>query len=615
MSINNPYVPGDPYSYDLKWIVEKLKEAIALYTPISQEVNDLYEFVHNYFQGDVFEAQLDAALRVLASDGTLSDLIQPLFDEYKIDIDAEVANMILRIDNQDDEITTLIARMDTFASLPPGSTAGNAELLDIRVGYEGTTWPTAGDAVRGQVKDVEMKIDQIAADFNDLNIYLYKQDYYMNAGTETALVGYNIYKIPIENGDVLTLSYDYSNPFWSGLSTAYIACYEDTDNTFTNALPNSGQANYYQNLLDSQSTFLGYSTSAYLYLNIKADKITTVTMKKNKTSPALVNDVKAVDVFDANYTGETLVNQAYLNANNLFSRLNAPYFVMKFPVKTGDRLVFKNTITGLSFRGSIRESDGSWTSIANTDVTYDVLSDGVCFLFGNSSADYAITYIKADSIYVLASHVIGQINTDYDSLNGVAFGTSLTYRALTTGGYLQYLPSLSGASFDNQGIGSATMMSGILSAVRAYTDYGTKQLALLEGCVNDWYTDLPLGNWDDTGETSVCGCVRAAINYMLSQNANMTVFLILDPYGRSYSGIDCSSTAVNGNGLTQYEYYEEIAKVGESLGIPVIKEYAISGISENTPQYFLDNIHPNALGAEQSARVIWSQMRQYMPNI
>jgi hypothetical protein len=66
--------------------------------------------------------------------------------------------------------------------------------------------------------------------------------------------------------------------------------------------------------------------------------------------------------------------------------------------------------------------------------------------------------------------------------------------------------------------------------------------------------------------------------------------------------------------VTQKEYYDEIAKVGESLGIPVIKQYAISQISENTPQYIADNIHPTQLGAKQSAYAIWSQMRQYFPN-
>lgn len=207
-----------------------------------------------------------------------------------------------------------------------------------------------------------------------------------------------------------------------------------------------------------------------------------------------------------------------------------------------------------------------------------------------------------------------KIDSNFAGLNGVAFGTSLTYRAETTGGFLQYLPSLSGITFDNQGIGSSYIYGNMLAAIKAYDDYSDKDICLLEGFVNDWYGNKTLGTWKDTTETSACGCVRSALNYMLSQNANMTVFLILDPYGRNYGGVDCSSTAVNGSSITQIEYYEEIAKVAESMGIPVIKEYAGSQISENTPQYFLDNIHPNALGAKQSAYFIWSRMKTYFAN-
>lgn len=62
----------------------------------------------------------------------------------------------------------LSARMDTFSSLPSGSTAGNAELLDIRVGADGTTYPSAGDAVRGQVTDLKDDLSYYASNFDEL---------------------------------------------------------------------------------------------------------------------------------------------------------------------------------------------------------------------------------------------------------------------------------------------------------------------------------------------------------------------------------------------------------------------------------------------------------------
>ena len=56
----------------------------------------------------------------------------------------------------------LSARMDTFTQLPSGSTSGDAELIDIRVGADGVTYPTAGDAVRGQVTDLKSDLNEIS---------------------------------------------------------------------------------------------------------------------------------------------------------------------------------------------------------------------------------------------------------------------------------------------------------------------------------------------------------------------------------------------------------------------------------------------------------------------
>lgn len=41
MAINNPYVPGDPYSYDLKWLVRKIKETDVLLSTLDQKIIDM----------------------------------------------------------------------------------------------------------------------------------------------------------------------------------------------------------------------------------------------------------------------------------------------------------------------------------------------------------------------------------------------------------------------------------------------------------------------------------------------------------------------------------------------------------------------------------------------
>ena len=213
------------------------------------------------------------------------------------------------------------------------------------------------------------------------------------------------------------------------------------------------------------------------------------------------------------------------------------------------------------------------------------------------------------------------VENEYYGLYGVAFGTSLTYRSQSTGGYLQFLPTFSGITFDNQGVGSSMIYyssgdQNMLEKIKAYDSYSGKKVVVVEGFVNDWYNNRHLGDYTDTEENSVCGCVRSALNYIRSQSAIATIYLILDHYGRNYNGVNMGSLAKNTENKTQYEFYEEIAKVAESMGVRVIKLYAVSEIIEYTQQYYLDYIHLNdGLGAKQEAQVIWNAMRQYSPNV
>ena len=78
------------------------------------------------------------------------------------------------------DVNVLDARMDTFASLTDGSTTGDAELIDIRVGADGTTYSTAGDAVRGQTNSLKSDLDErtteISIHVNDIERQLEQAD-------------------------------------------------------------------------------------------------------------------------------------------------------------------------------------------------------------------------------------------------------------------------------------------------------------------------------------------------------------------------------------------------------------------------------------------------------
>ena len=124
-------------------------------------------------RGDIGESETIPTNSIVAYDG--NDIPEGYEEATTPEIFNDIVEgwdgLVETVANNSEEIEVQTARIDNIVALPEGSTTGDAELMDIRVGENGETYSTAGDAVRGQFGDIKNALMQGCA-YDLISLYL-----------------------------------------------------------------------------------------------------------------------------------------------------------------------------------------------------------------------------------------------------------------------------------------------------------------------------------------------------------------------------------------------------------------------------------------------------------
>lgn len=153
------------------WLLGEMKKVLTEWGATRSEWNntrkefeELRSFVNDYFKNLDVQEEINVKLDEMYASGELSEIIQPLFDTYKAEINSIV-------NSQNSSINVMKQRVDSLTKLGEGSTTGDAELQDGRIGWKGKTYTNIGEHIRTETEvlsNQKLPMVYLGADYPDM---------------------------------------------------------------------------------------------------------------------------------------------------------------------------------------------------------------------------------------------------------------------------------------------------------------------------------------------------------------------------------------------------------------------------------------------------------------
>lgn len=515
------------------------------------------------------------------------------------------------------------ARIDTFTSLPEGSTSGNAELADIRVGADGTTYDTAGNAVRGQIGELKSDI------FNNFQInsnvkQTLTSGQFINA-TNNAINSSSRFSmtapVPVKKGQLVKLTATGDRNVVGMIATC------NADNSSRQVVSASIDGNEHDYTYKVQED--GYIVCSFAndhpyklsfsinYYSLYNSVDTLIPMYKGTESASIV-------VLSTGYINAT--NNRYDSSNNFY--LSESIRLYKGQTVNLTATGYKTVIGMINLYDADNDTyETVVPSIDSVSHTYTYTATKDCFVrfsyAKNESASATITtdetgFLRINNIEYDISDLQCGYNypVEYPMMftNVICIGDSLTYghdgQKRLTENYPFYFAKLADVTISNQGLSGRTAKQWWDELGNSFNHFAEYDCAIIYlgtkgGLTDTVSTDCNASDYTQNADTNT-GCYGKIIGKIKATAPDCKIFCVagVDEYVRR-------STSMNPAVRALAEFYD--------VGLIDIENCMLADNGATTTvQRFryrpYDGIHYNKLGYFTFANMIYDYMNKYIEN-
>lgn len=559
-----------------------------------------------------------------------------------------------------------------MADIKTKNTAHTLEDIDkvVNLACEPKSGATSGDLTDEQKASMREKLG--AASKSDVNVAtnavqsmgsMTKSTFYTSSGKWVAANNnYNGIIIPVSSGDVVSLTPNV---------VSRLSFIKSIDNIKLNGAVDFSAEEGYSSMMTISipTTYIVPTDTRYIFIFMTLngeDRTPYITINGIDISGSMTYNlhkvVKSVDDMNSTIFNDfpnrtsTLMYTDSLNKSEIDKMSNA------------DLSTTDGTYLGLVQQSDDEPSANKWTSIGS-------YASSINNAFKQVTKKYFRVLIKradggnitpsdvyiADVSYPIKERLEKLESSAWNGKSWYAFGTSISDTrdnwgqsfATKSGRYPEFLVKLSGLVHTNYAVRGSMLMYGeddanrnsILKQIWRAAGYSETAVAgqmeseyaktyneannvlknadliTIEGFVNDFVHIVSgkspqigsIADMCDANATShtLYGAIYLAIKYCVEANPNAKVILLTDHTGiQSNTQFDHK----NANGDLQIDYRKATVDAAHFMGCECIDVGSKCNIDKLHPQYFVDNLHHNALGGEQFANTIWSELKNMQPN-